>query len=335
MQDSSNNSPDLPPNGASTEESKGSWSRTKGLLPWLVSLLLFIGILVGQDFTAIGQAFASADILVFFCVLSVYLVGALALDSFYLWVSFRWLAKAGTFGEMFCARGAVYILSNVNIVAGMGGLVVFMKQTYGVSLRRGSSLMLNELVHEVGSLGLLSLGAIWVIGADSAEVREHALRFSLWTIGFYLAVFFSSRLVRQFGKNRNPESVISAFPDQSIFQFAIHLGLKLALNLWHGIFVGFALLTFGINVPKQMAIALAQLVQLARGLPVSMFGVGVDQVTFPALFNPWDPSTGESILAFSIVYTFSLVLVRNLMGLAFLKRAMAIRERYRKHDDEK
>ncbi len=65
-----------------------------------------------------------------------------------------------------------------------------------------------------------------------------------------------------------------------------------------------------------------------------MFGVGVDQVTFPTLFAPWDPSGGESVLAFSIVYTFALVLGRGLLGLALLKKALTITNRVEKHHNE-
>ena len=287
------------------------------VLPWALSVGLMGAVLAGHDLTAVLAGIAGAQFGLYLALLVVYLVGALACDAFYLWLSFRWFAACGPYLEMVRARGAAYLLSIVSMFVGLGGLVVYMHRRHGVAYRRGGAIMLNELLHELGALGALACLATLVV--NDAAVVGYARLFGQWAFGAYLVCFLASRVTRHGFPRRDRAATLAIFADQSAAQFCRLLIIKLALNAWHGLFIGLALAAFGIDVPLLLAVALTQIVHLARNLPLSAFGIGVDQVTFPALFGFWDPSGGAHVLGFSVVYTFALILGRGLLGLVFVR----------------
>jgi hypothetical protein len=292
-------------------------ARWRHLLPWALSLGLMGAVLAGHDLAAVLEGIARAQLGLYVALLVVYLAGALACDAFYLWLSFRWFAACGPYLEMVRARGAAYLLSIVSMFVGMGGLVVYMHRRHGVPYRRGGAVMLNELLHELGALGALACLASFVVN-DAAAVG-YARLFGQWAFGAYLACFLASRLTRHLHSGRDRTATLAIFADQSASQFCRLLIIKLALNAWHGLFIGLALGAFGVDVPLLLAVAGTQIIHLARNLPLSAFGIGVDQVAFPAIFSFWDPTGGAYVLGFSVVYTFALILGRGLVGLVFIR----------------
>ena len=70
------------------------------------------------------------------------------------------------------------------------------------------------------------------------------------------------------------------------------------------------------------AVGFTQVVLLVRGLPVTAFGIGADQVSIPAMFGPWDEPTGQ-VLAFSVAYTFALFAGRAVLCLPFVGQVLS------------
>jgi len=56
-----------------------------------------------------------------------------------------------------------------------------------------------------------------------------------------------------------------------------------------------------------------------RVIPVSAFGIGVDQLVIKTLFEPWQPAGTELLLACSGVFTATLILGQALIGVPFIK----------------
>ena len=137
---------------------------------------------------------------------------------------------------------------------------------------------------------------------------------------FYLTIFVISRVARLRGRYEHP--FYGVFAELSARQFAGIFAIKIAQNVVHGVFVVIALSCFHVSAPPVLAFGLSQIVRIVRGLPVSAFGLGVDQLTFPALFGVFDGGDGR-VLAFSIAYTFSMVASRGALGLVFIRSAMA------------
>jgi hypothetical protein len=309
-------SPACPPARASL----GFWSsrRVKAIAPWLVSALLLAYPLATTDLHAVAAAFAQADYVRHAILLALFASLTLLVDGYYLCLAFRWLCGVGRYRDLVRARGAAYLLTIVSAFVGLGGLVAYMKRVHGVSYQRGSGVVLVELLHEVGALGTWAvLGVFWIEHAmpSIAPMVEPARSFGYGAVLFFLACFILSR-VDPFG-DKAPR-VLSVFRELSARQFWALYAIKLFQNVFHGVFVAFTVIGFQIATPPSAGFALSHVVRMVRGLPVSAFGLGVDQVSFAGLFGAWDAS-GSRILAYSLVYTFSMFVARALLGLLFVR----------------
>ena len=299
------------------------WSALKISSPWLVSGLLFYWVFSQQDFDAVFSAFKHAQGFAFVAFTVVYLLGTLLVDSIYLHLSFGYLATSGTFMEMLRVRAATYVLTIINMFVGMGGLVVYMQRRHGVGLKRGSGIMIVELLQEVGAMSfVVLLASMFLTDSDSPHILK-AISVAWWLLGFYALCYLVSRVSRYLSPNSTRQDVFRTFDDLRSGQFFKLLGVKIFQNLLHGTYIVFALLSFGINVPKESAMAFAQVIQLARNMPLNAFGIGVDQLTFATLFSVFESIPGQ-VIAFSIAYTFSVLLGRALLGFIYLPHAMRI-----------
>jgi uncharacterized membrane protein YbhN (UPF0104 family) len=74
---------------------------------------------------------------------------------------------------------------------------------------------------------------------------------------------------------------------------------------------------FGINLPISVAAAAAPLIIFAGALPFTPAGLGTQQAAMLSFFAPYGDEA--SILAFGLMYPLTLVLMRALLGLPYLK----------------
>ena len=210
--------------------------------------------------------------------------------------------------EVMRARAASYLLVLVNTLLGYGGMAVWMKRRLGLPIRRGAAVMLNEAFHEIGAMALLA-GAFGSLTGQPAVGRAGLICFGLWVAGVLL-----SRVTRRLGA---PRTLLSWFEEPALRHYAGWLALKVGQNLAMGAWVALTLPLFGIRPPLGAAVAITQVVHMARALPVAALGLGVDQLTLTTLFSPWEVGEG-SLLAFSVVFTSAVLVSRALLGLPFV-----------------
>jgi len=279
------------------------------LLPYIISQ---------YDLYEIRQALLQAHYVGYAGLLIAFVGTAWLMDAIYLSISYQWASGVGTIGRLLQIRGASYLLSIISMFVGLGGVVYIMNKKEGVPYHRGTGVAIYELYQELGALGFLSLGAGLLFGGDPDSPLQGAIIFGFFAVAFYVACFTSSRYRKHFMPHRDKQAVLSIFADFHAGQYAVLLGIKLVYNLIHGLFVAFAFHCFAVKLPMLYAVACTQVLQFVHSLPVSAFGIGVDQLTFGYLFAPWESTEGK-IIAFSVVYTFSLVLARGLLGLFFVR----------------
>jgi hypothetical protein len=274
----------------------------------------------------VGKALARGDWPAFVAALSLYLVVALLLDTvFFTWM-LRTLEGVGSFGELLRTRAASDLLMMINLVAGFGGLAVYLRRRYGLSWKSATGAVLVEMLHDLAAMGALALiGTLVVQGVPvrAAEPLEAVRVFALGSLGFYGLCVAASLSYRWVPQRYQFGSVLEVFTRIKPQWFLAFWGLRCLKLGATGLFAAAGLACFGLKVPLLTAVGFTQVVQLVRSLPVSAFGIGIDQMTIPALFGPWDPVDAPGqVMAFAIVYTFSLLLGRGLIGLPFLPRAV-------------
>lgn len=289
----------------------------KAWLPWVVSISLLSWVYLSYDMAGILKGLSEANYAAYLGLLTIFVLVSWVMDSFYLKLSYSWLTGQGTYRAILRARAATYLLSIVSMFVGMGGIVLFMKKRFGVNIRRGTGIVILELLQEVGAFGILALAALAFVLQSETTLVDTVFGFGVGTVLFYCSCFLISRVFRHFVSNRDRKKALAVVADLPAKKFGALLGIKIVYNLIHGIFVGLAFHCFYINVPLGFATACTQVIQLVRGLPVSAFGIGVDQISFSYLFSPWESFSGQ-ILAFSMIYTFSIIFSRGLLGLIFV-----------------
>jgi hypothetical protein len=291
-------------------------------LPWVVSLGIIAFVVASHDVGAVIDAAGRADLLPFLLITGIWAAVNLLFEGWFCHWSFVWACGVRQLGAVLRVRAAAYILTMLSSVLGYGGIVVYAKRRFGVSYGRGAMIMANEALHEVGSMGLLALGvALWL--TDTGQVPQMAAAqldgvtiFGAGCVGLYLAAILASRVFPA----PDPTAPLSLFHDFELRHYAGFMSIKLVQNVIHGIWIVLALPCFGVSPPAIVSIAFTQVIHLVHGLPVSAFGIGVDQLMVPALFAPWAPDDGGgSLLAFSVAYTFAMVVGRASIGLLVVR----------------
>lgn len=304
----------------------GRWRRIiGGLIPWVVSAGIIAYVVANEDMGEVVDAFGKASLPIYLAVLIPFLLVLLLLESIYLYLGFQWFANVGRFGELLRARAATYLLTIVSIFIGLGGLVMYGRRRYGISYTLGTSVMLNELLHELASQCTLALmvGLLLPVALvpDSAlnQVRGVTL-VGMIGVGFYLLCVVLSRVSLLFPERIPAIKVFEPFVTISLWQYGAYYLIKLLQNLIYGFFLAGTLFAFGLKLPLIASLGFMQIIHLTRAIPISAFGIGVDQIAFPVFFGPWEPADSPGlVLAVSLAFTFSMIAGRALLGVPFVR----------------
>jgi hypothetical protein len=86
--------------------------------------------------------------------------------------------------------------------------------------------------------------------------------------------------------------------------------------------------TFGIQVPFWKALTYIPLLLLVASIPVTPYGLGTVQLVAVHLFAPYAPGGAvaqeATVLGYSLAVTALSLLLQALLGLVFMRRAMAM-----------
>ena len=287
-------------------------------LPWVGSILLVAALLSTQDLGAVGEALRAANYKPFCASLLIWAILNCLLDALFLHFSVHWLTGVNRPWELLRLRAASYLLTALSTAVGYGGVVAYLKRRFDVPLGRGTALMLNEALHEVGTVGALAAWGVLLLAGDLAQGYA-IFCFGAACVAFYACCVLLSRVGPRLGLPKTP---LSLFEEISGRQYTAFFFIKLVQNIVHGVWVTFALSCFGVDVPVVASIAITQVIHLARSLPVAAFGIGVDQLTFPALYAAWEPEGGSVLLAFSMVFTCSMLVGRSVLGVPFVQTVL-------------
>ncbi len=296
----------------------------KMLLPWVISGGLIIFVIMSEDMGNVIRDFGNINLTVFLGVTIPFLGILLLLEAIFLVVGFRWFTGMGKFRDLLRVRAATYLLTVISIFVGMGGIVVYGKRRYGISYSLGTTIVLNEFLHEFASMCTLALmvGVLLppeLIPDAAVPAVKGVTMVGMIGVGFYLLVLIINTLFKYPLKKYRMDNLLDPFVDISLKQYAIFYIIKLIQNLLYGLFLAGLLFSFAINAPIVASIGFMQIIHLTRAIPVSAFGIGVDQIAIKYLFQAWEPAGTGLLLACSGVFTFALIIGRALLGVPFLK----------------
>jgi uncharacterized membrane protein YbhN (UPF0104 family) len=137
---------------------------------------------------------------------------------------------------------------------------------------------------------------------------------------FHNVEIFSLRYLpdRGFLKKINKNMLIVAFKEMNIHIYFKILLLRLVYFFTFVIFFYFAVRAFHMQISFLSLTALVPMIFFIGNLPITPFGLGTIQAAMLYFFK--DYGSEANILALSILYTTSLMLVRAIIGLYFLQK---------------
>jgi len=231
-------------------------------------------------------------------------------DAGFLWVLLGSTRRHAPFRAFLTIRSLTYLLSAFHAALGAGALIVWIKKRFKTTLILASGIMGLEIVFEVGTLGLLGLFAAKVsVWAGVAKTPAFAAleTFGWIAVGLSLVLVGWLRWRGRWSVGARDLTVLGA--------------IKLGQNVVHGLFVVGLLSCFFLPVGFWEGLGMAQILRSGRGVPLSIMGVGVDQVAFQTLIPLPD---GDRLFACSLVYTASMVSARLLPGVISLPWGLRI-----------
>ncbi len=295
-----------------------------GLAPWIISIGLISFIIITEDISKVLNDFTKINLSIFFAITISFLLFLLLLETIFLLIGFRWFADVGRFKDLLRARAATYLLTVTSTFIGLGGLLVYGKKRYEIPYSLGTTIVLNEYLHEIAAMCTLALMVGLLIPPElipeqTISTVKGVTLVGMIGLGTYILILIVIMLFRYPLKKYRVNNIFGTFANISLSKYVIFYLVKLVQNILYGFFLAGLLFSFAIKPPVIGSIGFMQIIHLARAIPVSAFGIGVDQITINYLFEAWEPSGTGLLLACSSVFTFTLIIGRALLGVPFLK----------------
>lgn len=299
------------------------WAAAIGILAWI-----FRRVPLADTWAALGRTnpWAFAAVAVGFSALT------LLLDSLTHFWLFRRFNPPVTFGGALRARGESYLLLALGFLYGQGGMAYAMSRRLGKPVREtGSSvmfLMFNNLMAMMvfPTLALLLFwGQVATAGFRETPEGRIILRWLVisWPICLLLVLFF----IRDWDnpvRRRLKAGLSQAFDQARVRDYAAAMSLRgLQVVVWC-IFSWCGLRAFGIAIPLADLFLLGPIIGLASAIPTPG-RLGTSQGAWLLMFQ--HQVAPAALVAFSLLWTVAISLLRWLIGAIFLALPGAITKR--------
>lgn len=313
-----------------------AWQLTKSFLPWVVTCLLLGYIFIYKvEFFDVFNAVKLANLNIFIpIVLITFAIGILA-STFSYYLAFNWLAAKAGFKEIFYARGAIHILSIINFALEQGGLGYWLARKKSVSGGQAFSTIFfimtmgGFMIMCLSTVGLLLMPEVKISHVITDGPGTGLLRFTIIYIVFSIVEFIiwitkpKTRFLRFMF--RGPFMV---FHKLQLRHFIIMFLLNLIpfTSFIIGAWIG--LTAFGVNVPFSHVLTYVPIIEFIAVIPITVMGLGTTQVAWIKFFEGL--VSAETIVAFSMLWAVMTIVLRSILSLCCLPKALGDFRRVRK-----
>jgi len=291
----------------------------KRLGPWvgagIILAILFWRIDLQQFFEAMRQA----DIHIYLPLMMVFVLFWFLGESQNLAALFKYFNHRIPFGEVLTIRGVTYLLMTINYNLGLGGIALYLNRTHNIPLLRTTSLMLFYMLSETVSLSLMAaLGCLFA--RESSRLLGNILLGCVCILLVCVAGILIFRLMPAKG-------ILQKVKGIGLFKTFDEAGLRsyILLPFWRGLYFAsfilffyFAVKAFHMDIPLLILAAFVPIIFFVSNLPVTPSGLGTIQAAMLFFFK--DYGSQANILAFSITYSTTLLLLRVPIGLCYLRK---------------
>lgn len=285
------------------------------LIPWVIGISVLSYLIWRIEPKPLLEALSHAQLWIYIPVLVVFVYGSFLLDTQNLQALMRNFGHALTFAESKIIRGASYLIMVVDYTLGMGSVVYFFHVANQVSLLRGTAIMIYY--NYINQLALVLLAALGypLLGLSLPWLTKGVIG-CLILSGLTIAVIgiirqTDHRMVRKIKEN----ALAQSFIESSAGAYAINVIYRMIYYFSYVLFFYLAVRAFAMDIPFTTLLAYVPIILLVISIPISPFGLGTSQAAMLFLFK--DYGSQPQILAFSLAYSVSVLILRAVLGSYF------------------
>jgi uncharacterized membrane protein YbhN (UPF0104 family) len=297
---------------------QGKTSACKKILPWVAAFLILGYLFYRIDMRQFFIAFSTAKLYLFWPALLIFIVAGYLLDSQNLTVILREFNHKATFREMLGIRGITYLLMVINYSLGLGGIIYYFKQNFGIPLVRCISLMI--FYNQLSAISLFVLGLIGCLLVPGSALITNALIYFLSSIAILLGSILIAKILPGKGillKVKNLD-VVKIFAETKWTGYFYLVFWRFVYFSTFIFFFYFGVRAFHMEISLASMFFFGSVIVIISSMPFTPFGLGTVQAAMLYFFK--DYSSEPNIMAFGITYSTSLVLFRGLIGLLYMNK---------------
>lgn len=285
-------------------------------MPWLVGIAV-LGYLIWQiEPQPLIKALYHARLIIYIPVVVVFVLLTFLFDAQNMQAVMNSLKYRISFYESLVIRGASTLITVVDYTLGMGSVVYFLNVFKRIPLSIGTTIMV--FYNYINQVSLFVLGLIGFYLIDGyryrwlAQLMLACFLLFVASVGLILLIRYANIKLVEKIKNTG---LVDSFNRAGLNTYVINVIYRVCYYATYVFFFYIAVRAFQMDIPLLELVAYVPIILLVISIPVSAFGLGTSQATMLFLFK--DYGSPAQILAFSLVYTISLLLLRALLGICF------------------
>ena len=297
----------------------------KNITPWLIAALILYFLFSKVDYVDAWSAASEADLPRFLLMMTVSVLFWFFIDSAaFAFLFTRFNGVQLDWAEARSLRGLTYLVTPINWNLGTAGVILHLRPSKQIgALESASTMVLYQMIDGL-VLGSFALAGVLMLPASPEITAIRNLAMGVVTFQALSLAFFSVswQRVPLLERYRNL-GLFQSHRRATLRDFGILISMK---SVYFAVFLAVYWLgcdAFGINLPISVAAAAAPLIIFAGALPFTPAGLGTQQAAMLFFFAPYGDEA--SILAFGLMYPLTLVLMRALLGLPYLKDLSKLR----------
>jgi Uncharacterised protein family (UPF0104). len=286
------------------------------MLPWLVGVAILTYLIWSIEINPLLNALSHADVPLYLAMLAAFILVNFIADTQNMHTILKYSKNAIPFQDSMIIRGASYLLMIIDYTLGMGSIVYYLNKYKGIAITRGTGCMLflNYITHV--SLLVMAIAGCLVAaatGALSPLLSNIAVVATILLVIAVLSILLLKLLPdKSFMKKIKHSEMMKLGIESPFSTYLMNTLYRCGFYFTFVIFFYVAVRAFNMAIPFAEMIACVSVILLVISIPISAFGLGTSQAAMLLLFKGY--GTQAQILAFSLTYSASIIILRGIIG---------------------
>lgn len=289
----------------------------KRVLPWMVGAAIIAYLVWRIEYQSLLDAMSRADILLYCAALAAF--GALNFfaDTQNLYAILKHSKNEVTFHDTMIVRGASYLLMIIDYTLGMGSIAYYLHTFKNIPLLRGMGLMFLLNYTTQVSLSLMAIAGTFLAVDAPSPWLDRVTVVCAALLAFCIIFVAVLKFIPDFTfiKKVKQNDLFKIYIETSYPVYLINIFYRCVFYSTFILFFYVAVRAFNIAIPFSALVAYVPVILLIVSIPISAFGLGTLQAAMLVLFK--DYGSPAQILAFSLAYSASIILIRGIIGAYF------------------